>query len=130
MVRQWADKELAPHVAEDGEGRDPAVRHHAQLLRKTFGMDEMVRAPFAKLEEAAKEAPRGQWRARARCAGDPAMMAVVADGAVARLPGLLLAFGASLGLAGGAIMAKGTLAAEAAMGAADSHDARRSARGA
>src|SRR5438309_2163372 len=106
MLRQWCDKELAPHVAKMEKGELLPY----ELMRKliaAFGLDEMVRAQFKKLEEAgdAKDAPRERG-----VGGDPGMMAVVSMELSRVCPGFCLAFGASLGLAGGAIMAKGTLA--------------------
>ena len=75
-------------------------------LVRAFGMDEMVRAQFKKLEEAGA---RGEKRERGG-GGDPGLMAIVSMELSRVCPGFCLAFGASLGLAGGAIMAKGTLA--------------------
>ncbi len=104
MVRQWAEKELAPLV--------PAMEKNEILpydtmrkLIKTFGMDEMVRAAFAKMSDSA---PANL--ANAREGMDPAMGAIVSMELSRVCPGFTLAFGASLGLAGGAIMAKGTVA--------------------
>ena len=102
MVRQWAEKELAPHVAamEKGEITPYAI---ARKLLTTFGMDEMVRTAFANMKPDADkpEKPAGM-------GSDPAMGAIVAMELSRICPGFALAFGASLGLAGGAIAAKGT----------------------
>src|SRR5688572_14832346 len=72
-------------------------------LIKTFGMDEMVKAAFAKLTDSSGPTSRGEGM-------DPAMGAIVSMELSRVCPGFTLAFGASLGLAGGAIMAKGSLA--------------------
>jgi len=103
MVRQWAEKELAPHVAAMEKGEITPYDIMRKLLR-TFGMDEMVRSAFANMKpDSPGEKPGG-------FGGDPAMSAIVAIELSRVSPGFTLAFGASMGLAGGAIMAKGTLA--------------------
>ena len=50
MVRQWAEKELAPRLApmEKGEITPYETMRH---LIKTFGMDEMVRTAFAAMKK-------------------------------------------------------------------------------
>ena len=103
MVRSWAEKELAPHVAKL-ERNEILPYDIMRKMLKTFGMDEMVRAAFAKMAEAPASAP-----AERSIGGDPAMSAIVAIELSRVCPGFTLAFGASLGLAGGAIAAKGTL---------------------
>src|SRR6516164_6083300 len=108
MLRQWADKELAPHVAKMEKGELLPYDLMRKLIR-AFGMDEMVRAQFKKLEEAGDKRPEGAKKER-DALGDPGMMAIVSMELSRVCPGFCLAFGASLGLAGGAIMAKGTLA--------------------
>jgi acyl-CoA dehydrogenase len=106
MLRQWTTKELAPNVAKLEKGVEPPYALQKSLIR-TFGMDEMVRALFKKLEEAKGG---GKPDAKERGIGDPALMAIVSMELTRVCPGFALSFGASLGLAGGAIMAKGTLA--------------------
>ena len=110
MLRQWADKELAPHVAKMEKGEILPYDIMRKLIR-AFGMDEMVRAQFKKMEEAAQQPAAGDKGKRERDSlGDPGLMAIVSMELSRVCPGFCLAFGASLGLAGGAIMAKGTLA--------------------
>ncbi len=115
MLRQWCEKELAPHVAamEKGELLPYEIM---RKLGRTFGMDEMVRGSFKRMEE--REA-RGETKpvkddddeAGGGAFGrDPAMSAIVGMELARVCPGFTLAFGATLGLAGGAIMAKGTFA--------------------
>jgi alkylation response protein AidB-like acyl-CoA dehydrogenase len=102
MVRQWAEKELAPKVAAMERGDElpyPTMR----AMMKTFGMDEMIRNAFANMKE-------GSTEKTGTFGGDAATSAIVAIELSRVCPGYTLAFGASLGLAGGAIMAKGTLA--------------------
>src|SRR5690242_18978506 len=84
-------------------------------LAATFGIDEMVKASFVKME--AREA-KGESRPvsddeegpGATFGRDPAISAIVGMQLSRVCPAFALAFGATLGLAGGAIMAKGTFA--------------------
>ncbi len=107
MVRSWAEKELAPHVAKMERGEILPYDIMRKML-KTFGMDEMVKASFAKMKD--DQAAPGSGTADRNLGADPAMSAIVAIELSRVCPGFTLAFGASLGLAGGAIVAKGTLA--------------------
>jgi len=106
MLRQWTTKELAPLVKQMERGELLPYDTMRKLL-KTFGMDELVRAQFAKL--AAEQPSDGKPR-RGGSLGDAGMMAMVSIELTRVCPGFMLAFGASLGLAGGAIMSRGTLA--------------------
>jgi len=106
MVRQWAEKELAPLVPKMEKGELLPYDTMRKMI-KTFGMDEMVKAGFAKLKARGDAAPPA---GEERMGADPAMSAIVGMELSRVCPGFTLAFGASLGLAGGAIMAKGTLA--------------------
>src|SRR5260370_11415920 len=105
MVRQWAEKELAPHVARMEKGELLPYEIMRKLI-KTFGMDEMVRTAFQKLADS----PPNDNDKKERSMGDAGLQAIVSIELARICPGFCLAFGASLGLAGGAIMAKGTLA--------------------
>lgn len=107
LLRQWTEKELAPHVAKMEKGEILPYDIQRKLIR-TFGIDEMVRAQFKKLEESG-ETNTGASKKEA-ATGDAALMAIVSMELSRVCPGFCLSFGASLGLAGGAIMAKGTLA--------------------
>jgi alkylation response protein AidB-like acyl-CoA dehydrogenase len=78
QVRAWADKELAPLVPRMEKGELLPYETMRAFLR-AFGVDEL--AP---------------------------MMAMVAIELTRVCPGFMLAFGASLGLASGAIMSRGT----------------------
>jgi alkylation response protein AidB-like acyl-CoA dehydrogenase len=99
MVRQWAEKELAPKVASMEKGEITPYDVMRNLIR-TFGMDEMVRTAFANMKPD-QPGERGM-------GGDAAMSSIVAIELSRVCPGFALAFGASMGLAGGAIVAKGT----------------------
>jgi alkylation response protein AidB-like acyl-CoA dehydrogenase len=108
MLRQWTTKELAPHVARMEKG-EILPYDIARNLITTFGIDEMVRATFSRMpKETEPQTDKGA--AKERAIGDPSLMAIVSMELSRVCPGFCLAFGASLGLAGGAIMAKGTVA--------------------
>jgi acyl-CoA dehydrogenase len=107
IVRKWAEAKLAPKVdaLEAGEPPYELMRD----LATTFGLPQMVRAAFAKLAERATSGDREAAEPRISGMGDPAMSAVLSIELSRICPGFMLAFGASMGLAGGAIVAKGTL---------------------
>lgn len=108
MVRQWAQQHLAPVVLAMEKGEILPYPTMRKLIA-AFGVDEMARASFAKMAERAQ---RGETigREKGPLGGDPGLMAIVSMELCRVCPGFMLAFGATLGLAGGAIMAKGTLA--------------------
>ena len=108
MVRRWATEKLAPRVDEFEAGAEPY-----DLMRdfaKTFGLRAMVEGSFAKMEkkaaggDAGKPAKLGGGLA----GGDAAMSAVLSIELSRVCPGFMLAFAASVGLSGGAILGKGT----------------------
>ena len=90
VVRAWAESKLAPKVdaLEAGEPPYELMRD----LAKTFGIASLV-----------KESSGGDSKAR-----DPSLSAILSIELSRVCPGFMLAFGASMGLAGGAIMGKGT----------------------
>ncbi len=106
LIRKWAMAKLEPKLDALETGEPPY-----EMMRdfvKTFGIADMVRASFAKQEaaEASGETPK---KLAGLGSGDPAMGAAVSVELSRVSPGFSMAFGASLGLAGGAIMGKGTL---------------------
>jgi acyl-CoA dehydrogenase len=105
IVRKWAEAKLAPKVdaLEAGEPPYELMRD----LAKTFGIPGMVRSAFDKLEERATSGTGGDTKIAAM--GDAAMSSILSIELSRVCPGFMLAFGASMGLAGGAIVAKGTL---------------------
>ena len=98
LVRKWAQAKLEPRVdaLEAGEPPYEIMRDFA----KTFGIAELAKAAFAKSAEGGKPT-KG-------LGGDPGMSAAVAIELSRVSPGFALAFGATTGLAGGAIMGKGS----------------------
>jgi acyl-CoA dehydrogenase len=106
LVRRWTTSKLEPRLDALEAGEPPY-----ELMRefvKVFGMADLVRAGFAKLEQRA-QAEGGDVKLGGMGSGDPALGAAVAVELSRVSPGFGLAFGATMGLAGGAIMAKGTL---------------------
>jgi acyl-CoA dehydrogenase len=108
MVRRWVHEALAPStVALEKEEILPY-----ELMRefaKTFGLAEMVRDAF---EGGAK----GAVGSSGALLGDPALGAILAIEISRENPGFMLAMGASMGLAAGAILRKGTPAQRARWG--------------
>ena len=105
MVRKWAETELAPKVdaLEDNEILPyPLMRKMAE----TFGLPGMIRAAFAKMKETDES---DHSMTTGGVGADPAWAAILAIELSRICPGFVLAMGATGGLAGGAIMARGTL---------------------
>jgi alkylation response protein AidB-like acyl-CoA dehydrogenase len=113
MIRRWIDDKLVP--ANPALDRNEILPY--DLMRdfmKTFGVADMVRGMFDRLGQKAdkvkekddEDAPQGGMAVMG--GGDPAMQAILCLEMSRVNPGFFMAFGASLGLAGGAIMAKGT----------------------
>jgi len=109
LIRKWAAAKLEPRLdaLEAGEPPYEVMRDFA----RTFGIADLVRAAFAKLERLAAEGPgkAEEVKMSGMGSGDPAMGAAVSIELSRVSPGFALAFGATMGLAGGAIMGKGTL---------------------
>jgi alkylation response protein AidB-like acyl-CoA dehydrogenase len=111
MVRKWVQAKLAPAVdaLESGETLPYPLM---QDFIKTFGADEMARAAFARLEDRARtgtDASVGSGES-GMMGRDAAMSGIVAIEMSRVSPGFAMAFGASVGLCGGAIMRGGTMA--------------------
>lgn len=97
MVRRWATDRLEPRVTALEAGEPPY-----ELMRdfaKAFGIADMVRAGFAKGSGGGGGDGVGR---------DPMLASILAIELSRVCPGFMLAFGASMGLAGMAIMGKGT----------------------
>ncbi len=108
LVRRWTASKLEPKVEALEAGEPPY-----ELMRdfaNTFGIPDLARKAFAKLEAHAKDGTPTEPRKNGPLgAADPALAAIVSIELSRVSPGFALAFGASAGLAGGAIMGKGTL---------------------
>ncbi len=104
-IRTWARGHLAPKVARLESGEElpyPLMRE----LGATFGIVDMVRAQFARMREGGGLGGR----AFGGLGGESPLMAILMMELSRVCPGFALAFGASLGLCGGAILSRGTLA--------------------
>jgi len=108
VIRQWCQTNLAPRL--------PALEAGAEMpfdlmkkMAKTFGFDAMLGAAVKKRLErlrAGQEVPRDGVMADA--AKNPMLMHVVVKELSRVSPGFAMGFGVSMGLVGGAIVAKGT----------------------
>lgn len=105
MARRWAESELAPLVPKLEKGELLPYEPMRKLIQ-TFGLGDLVRAAFAKM----KPDGAGGGERTGPLGSDPALSAIVALELSRVCPGFVLAFGASVGLAGGAILSKGTYA--------------------
>lgn len=112
MVRRWATERLEPKVdaIESGEPPYELMRD----LAKTFGIPAMAQSALERMERKAREAGEGGDTTDAPKPGglsgaDPYLNAILSIELSRVCPGFTLAFGASMGLAGGAIMSRGTL---------------------
>jgi alkylation response protein AidB-like acyl-CoA dehydrogenase len=104
--RAWCAEHLGPAVPrlEAGEVLPyPLMRQ----LCATFGIPDMVRASFAKMQARAGT-PDADRRAGLAGPGEGPLMAILMMELSRYCPGFAMAFGASLGLCGGAILARGT----------------------
>ena len=116
MVQRFVAAEVKPRIqAIEHEGEPPYA-----LLRRlveTFGIGEMARAQFfAELERekarlASGEPPRERVRKASPEAGDRAALQAILISEICRFsPGMITAFGVSVGLTAGAIISRGTIA--------------------
>jgi alkylation response protein AidB-like acyl-CoA dehydrogenase len=110
VVRQWCEKSLAPHLPALEAGEEMPWELMRQFVR-SFGLGEMsaagVKKRIARLREGG-EAPDAQEDLSSATGGDPMIMMAVIKELSRVSPGFAMGFGVSLGLAGGAILAKGT----------------------
>jgi len=107
VVRRWTVSKLEPKLDAIEAGEPPY-----ELMRdfaRTFGIPDLARRALEKLEEHAKDGAPAAPAKGGLSAADPALAAIVSLELSRVSPGFALAFGASAGLAGGAIMGKGTL---------------------
>ncbi|HEV8321283.1 MAG TPA: acyl-CoA dehydrogenase family protein [Myxococcota bacterium] len=141
MVRQWAEKELAPAL-EDLESERVPPYELMRKFRDTFGLTGVVKATFRKMIDKEKKklaaaasgngggggggggggtalAQSGALDAALAAAPDggadddpmrdPSYGSIIAIELSRWSPGFVMAMGATVGLAGGAIMSKGTV---------------------
>lgn len=102
-IRSWCVQKLEPKVLAMEAGEldvYPVMKEMAQ----TFGIIDMVKSMFEKMQSANDAEPAK----KKGLASDPALMAILTMELSRCCPGFALAFGASLGLFAGAVMARGT----------------------
>jgi acyl-CoA dehydrogenase len=108
-VRRFVEDEIKPNLEELEHGNTPPYDVLRKML-KTFGIDEMARARFAKQIEREK-AGASRETAKREGGGDGAAMALIPIIELCRYcPGMVTAMGVSAGLTASAIMSKGTTA--------------------
>ena len=103
-IRAWCTQHLQPRVVDLESG---AVVPYGLMreLGATFGIPDMVRASFARARE---KAAAGDGEKALRATGEGPLMAILMMELSRVCPGFAMAFGASLGLCGGAIVSRGT----------------------
>jgi len=108
MVRQWCQTQLSPKIPALEAGTEQPFELMKKMA-KSFGFDAMlgasVKKRIAKLRSG--EADDGD-RQLAKGVGSPMLMHVVVKELSRVSPGFAMGFGVSMGLVGGAIVAKGT----------------------
>ncbi len=108
MVRQWCQSQLAPKIPALEHGEEQPFELMKKMA-KAFGFDAMlggsVQKRIAKLRAGDAGDPE---KTLAAGVGNPMMMHVVVKELSRVSPGFAMGFGVSLGLVGGAIVAKGT----------------------
>lgn len=116
MVRQWCQKELMPKVPALEAGEEMPYDLMRDLMKK-FGLDMMARNTLKKRVEKLRKKEAGEDVGEdkgglAEMAGgddaDPMMMMVLVKELSRVSPGFAMSWGVSMGLAGGAIISKGT----------------------
>jgi hypothetical protein len=123
MIRKWCETKLAPANRDLDENKILPYDLMRDFM-KTFGIPDMVRGAFERLSRGAPHGSAGRGGGEGSQppkedepegggmslmgGGDPSMQAILCVEMSRINPGFFMAFGASLGLAGGAIMAKGT----------------------
>lgn len=116
MLRRWCQTELASQV-EALEAREVLPYPLVQSFAEAFGLRDQADALPMRWEKEAQEAFRGEAVSEERAARrlqrkkDQVLFLSIMSWELCRVcPGFCFALGASMGLAGGAIEAKGTLA--------------------
>ena len=107
VIRQWCQATLQPRIAALEAGTEQPF----ELMRafaKTFGFDAMLGAAVRKRVAKLRAGEASDPDRTLGMGGSPMMMHVVVKELSRVSPGFAMGFGVSLGLAGGAIVAKGT----------------------
>jgi alkylation response protein AidB-like acyl-CoA dehydrogenase len=119
MVRQYVTKEIMPHVEAMEDGKVSCF-DLARKFYKTMGGPAMIKPSLEKLAKKREEGAESssdltklmagdeEGEDAGGMGGDPMMMFLIVKELSRVSPGLAMSFGVSAGLAGGAIVAKGT----------------------
>ncbi|MDX1695732.1 MAG: acyl-CoA dehydrogenase family protein [Ketobacteraceae bacterium] len=119
-VRSFIEAEIAPRLDELEHGDTPPYEVLRKMI-KTFGIDVMAKQQFEKQlardkarlagEEPSDRKSKTDNATRQMMKGEEAAMSMIPIIELCRYcPGMVTAMGVSMGLAGGAIMSKGTIA--------------------
>jgi len=110
VIRSWCESTLAPRIPALEAGTEMPFDLMRKMARQ-FGFDAMlgsaIKKRIAKLESGESAAPGDDQLAKSM--GNPMMMHVVVKELSRISPGFAMGFGVSLGLVGGALVAKGTV---------------------
>ncbi len=107
VFRQWCQSTLQPRIPALEAGTEQPFDLMKQMA-KTFGFDAMLGGAVKKRLAKLKAGETAPGESLAASSGSPMMMHVVVKELSRVSPGFAMGFGVSLGLAGGAIVAKGT----------------------
>ena len=108
MVRAWCEAKLRPEIPALESGEKLPFDLMKQMA-KTFGLDGMARGAIEKrIAKLRSGEGDGDKKPRGLGADDPMMMFVVVKELSRVSPGFAMGWGVSMGLAGGAIVSKGT----------------------
>ncbi len=105
VIRAWCQKELEPRVPALEAGTE-SVYPVMRAMGTTFGIGDLARAAFAARRDEGADAAKEPGK-RAKDSSGPLTAILMME--LSRVcPGFAMAFGASIGLFGGAVMARGT----------------------
>jgi alkylation response protein AidB-like acyl-CoA dehydrogenase len=118
MMRQYVTKEIQPHVEAMEDGKESWV-DLARKMYKTMGGEAMLKPALEKLAKKREEGAEVHTDMTKLMAGDegddmggmggdPMIMFIMVKELSRVSPGLAMSFGVSAGLAGGAVVGKGT----------------------
>ncbi len=107
MLRRWVTEKLEPATDALERCEVPPYELMRDLVR-TFALADLARASFERAAARSAAPTDGDSRGGVMGGGDAALQALLVIELCRVNPGFFMAFGASVGLAGGAIMARGT----------------------
>ena len=109
VIRQWCQTQLQPKIPALEAGTEMPF-DLMKKMAKQFGFDQMLGGAVRKrIDKLKKGEPSDAEKTLAAGVGNPMMMHVVIKELSRVSPGFAMGFGVSMGLVGGAIVAKGTV---------------------